>query len=611
MSRDGIILDASVPTIGQTADTIATAEAVSRVARHDAACNARTKPREWTRHSNAATAWEMAFGSVIIGLGIAHLIDEHQASADAASAQRLSLKVWEGEHGSLTKGDEVEWIAAGALQNVRLDNPHNNAAAHASEVVEARREAHCGVAEADKSNIEATGQADGPLSLTSADVASAVAAEIGSEAVAADDAVSQSARTVMWLEGGDGDDHVVGGDGDDVILGGDGDDVLDGGGGDDVLDGGRGADLMSGGMGDDVAVVDNAGDVVTEAVDGGIDTIVAVAPTSFSLAGFENVEHLVAVSDTELRATGNELSNTIVVLAEQATMAGGGGNDVLIAAAGNDVVDGGSGEDTLAGGAGDDTYIVDDAGDRVVEYTNAGSDTIVTVLTVYHLDDQIENLVYAGSVDFTGYGNADSNVLRGGDGDDQLFGDWTRADVEVGDSVGTETLQRIEAGEQLADAALRAVLGTSPELIELFATLAPDGASEGGTIAVATILEGSRKNDVLNGHQDGNDSIDGGNGNDSIDGGGGNDTLTGGSGHDVFVFREDFGSDVITDFDHQGGGQDVIVLLRQWFEDNDDLLSHIEQSGSDVVIFVSPTDNITLQRFDMMQLSVNDHFIFM
>ena len=52
---------------------------------------------------------------------------------------------------------------------------------------------------------------------------------------------------------------------DNVIVGNEGNNVLSGLAGNDYLDGGAGADTMAGGAGDDTYVVDNAGDVVTEA----------------------------------------------------------------------------------------------------------------------------------------------------------------------------------------------------------------------------------------------------------------------------------------------------------------------------------------------------------
>ncbi|MGO6944817.1 calcium-binding protein, partial [Rhizobium johnstonii] len=65
----------------------------------------------------------------------------------------------------------------------------------------------------------------------------------------------------------------TGNDLDNTITGGAAIDTLSGGVGNDTLNGGAGADRLIGGAGGDTYIVDNAGDLVTEAANEGIDTV--------------------------------------------------------------------------------------------------------------------------------------------------------------------------------------------------------------------------------------------------------------------------------------------------------------------------------------------------
>ncbi|HVY84778.1 MAG TPA: calcium-binding protein, partial [Caulobacterales bacterium] len=84
-------------------------------------------------------------------------------------------------------------------------------------------------------------------------------------------------------------------------------DTLVGGAGNDTLDGGLGADSMSGGTEDDLYYVDNAGDVVTENLNEGTDTIRSTIGIAALAANVENLELLNAVAT----GNGNGLDNKI------------------------------------------------------------------------------------------------------------------------------------------------------------------------------------------------------------------------------------------------------------------------------------------------------------
>ncbi|WP_141504990.1 calcium-binding protein, partial [Rhizobium sp. L9] len=211
----------------------------------------------------------------------------------------------------------------------------------------------------------------------------------------------------------------TGNDLDNVITGGAAADTISGGAGNDTLNGGAGADRLIGGAGDDNYIVDNAGDLVTEVANEGIDTV-RTTLSAHTLAA--NVENLTYIGMAAFTGAGNLLDNVII---------GGVAADKLIGAAGNDTLIGGAGSDTMLGGIGDDVYVVDIATDIVIENASEGTDTVRTALVGYTLGNNVENLTYTGSANFSGAGNGLANTITGGAGNDVLNG-GTNADTLIG-----------------------------------------------------------------------------------------------------------------------------------------------------------------------------------
>ena len=339
----------------------------------------------------------------------------------------------------------------------------------------------------------------------------------------------------LVLNGGNGVDVLNGGLGNDILNGAGGNDTLNGGAGNDTLNGGTGADVMVGGLGNDTYIVDSAGDVVTESLNGGTD-IVQTTLHNYTLAN--NVETLVFTGTGAFTGRGNAIANTITggsgndFLYGMAgddqlnggagndfldggdgadNLQGGAGNDNMSGGAGNDRLEGGLGADSMTGGSGDDVYLVDNAADSVKESANGGTDVVQTTLLKYTLANNVETLVFTGTGNFTGRGNAIANTITSGSGNDSLYGMGGNDQLNGG------------AGNDALDGG--------------------DGADN---------LQGGA----------GNDNLTGGAGNDRLEGGQGNDTLTGGSGNDTFVFSAGFGRDRITSgFDsNPSGGQDYLDL---------------------------------------------------
>ena len=316
---------------------------------------------------------------------------------------------------------------------------------------------------------------------------------------------------VNTIAGTTGDDILAGTIDADLVLGDAGNDTLVGGAATDLI-----GDTLAGGVGDDLYLIANALDQVVESAGEGWDEVQTHLAT-YTLA--DHVEALTHTGSASFTGTGNGLDNAIT---------GGAGADTL---------DGGLGADTLVGGLGDDVYLVDDAGDVVVELAGEGADTVLTTLTAYVLGDHVESLTHAGPGDFTGTGNALDNTVTGGagadtlaglDGDDTLdggLGDDTLVgglgdDSYVVDSTGDLLVEQPGEGTDTVVASVSWTLQADIENLTLTGT-----AATGTGNAADNALTGNAAANLLTGLE----------GDDTLDGGAGADTLVGGLGDDTYV----------------------------------------------------------------------------
>ena len=228
-------------------------------------------------------------------------------------------------------------------------------------------------------------------------------------------------------------ENLLGSNFNDSLTGNTANNTLDGGVGDDTLTGWSGADTMIGGLGNDSYFVEYVGDVVTENLSQGTDTV-------SSRVGYRlpvNVENLILTGTAAVNGAGNNLDNVITGNSAANKLNGEAGNDTLIGGSGDDTLTGWSGADTMIGGLGNDSYFVENAGDVVTENLNQGTDTVSSRLA-YTLPANVENLILTGTSAVNGTGNGLANVITGNTANNQLNG-GVGNDI-LNDGAGNDTL---------------------------------------------------------------------------------------------------------------------------------------------------------------------------
>ena len=432
------------------------------------------------------------------------------------------------------------------------------------------------------------------------------------------------------LVGARGEDELNGLGGNDFLGGAGGNDELNGGAGDDTLEGGPGVDTLDGGANG------NAGDTIaytgsTEAVRVNLGKATATGGDAEGDV-FENVENIIGSAGADwLRGDAND--NRLTGLAGDDTLiGGGGGNDTLNGGAGDDTLYGGEGDDTLNGGAGADLLTGGPGGDTI---SYAGSDEAVDIrlgsgrasgghaegdefAMVEHVTGSDHNDRLAGDNRPAGASTGGDNTLRGGGGNDEIYG-GSGDDALNGDG-GDDTLHG-GAGDDALDGgagddtltggpgADEFIGGTGEDTVsyanaldekvtvDLWWTASRDAAdpnnpshSDGDYFPAGHSVEnviGSPRGDTIHG-DDGPNKLWGGAGADTLNARYGDDTIDGGPGGDTIDGGDDeYGGDdedTVT-YENSDAGVRVTVNATTGNEGGDaegDRLSNVDNLvGSD------------------------------
>ncbi len=289
---------------------------------------------------------------------------------------------------------------------------------------------------------------------------------------------------------------------------------------------------------DDSSTSDGAGGSTS-----GYDSFLTYTATTAGYYVIEVGDYLTSTSNEPI-ASGATYELQISAAGTQA-IGGGSGNDTL---------DGGTGADTMRGGGGDDSYFVDDLGDRVLEYTGGGNDTVFARSSYVLQAGYSVEILRASSVastvalDLTGnelaqtlVGNSGANRLDGGGGADTMRGGLGDDSYYV-DNSGDLVFETGNAGNDTVFARTSYALQAGQSVETLRAS------SVASTVAMD--LTGNELAQTLLGNAGAN----------RLDGGAGADTMRGYGGDDTYFV--DNAGDLV--FEAAGGGNDTVFARASY-----------------------------------------------
>ncbi len=417
------------------------------------------------------------------------------------------------------------------------------------------------------------------------------------------------------LTGGGGDDILIGAGGNDTLIGGDGNDQVIGQGGNDrfVWNPGDDTDLYEGGDGMDTVEVNggNGAEAFAVTANGTRVRFDRIDPAPFSL-DIGTAESLVLNAnggDDSFAATGNLaalIQLTVDGGADNDTIRGSNGIDLLLGGAGNDVIDGNQGNDVAYLGTGDDIFQWDPGDGSDVVEGQAGSDALrfngssanetfdastngTRVRLTRNVGNVLTDLDGVETIAVNAVGGSDVVTVNELSGTDVVkvaidlaatlgggTGDAQPDTVIILGTSGNDLVDVVGAGTSFQVVGLPVLLtvtnseGASDTLV--VNALGGDDAVSATTLVAGIVkltVDGGSDNDTILGSR-GDDLLLGGAGNDLLDGRQGTDVVLAGAGDDTFVWDPGDGSDVV----EGQAGVDTMVFFGSNAGENIDIVAN-------------------------------------
>jgi Ca2+-binding RTX toxin-like protein len=238
---------------------------------------------------------------------------------------------------------------------------------------------------------------------------------------------------------------------------------------------------------------------------------------------------------------GGDGNDTIYGYTGNDTLSGGTGNDQMEGGSGNDILTGGTGNDHMEGGSGNDDMNGGTGEDRM--FGGFGDDSMT--------GGEGHDSMAGGEGNDTMKGGAGNDILHGEGGSDWMSGGLGNDSMTggegndyMGGGAGNDTMDGGDGNDYMEGGAGNDAMNGGDGNDRMWGDTGND-TMDGG--AGNDKMSGGLGNDSMSGGA-GSDTMSGGSGDDTMSGGAGRDILTGGSGADIFVFGNDDGNDVVTDF---------------------------------------------------------------